>query len=499
MKKYLRKLVIIGLVGAVVAQATYVDTNAAGLSASLPVAGIARALNEGKSVTGVKADIIKKSVSSGSAVLEVAEVAEDIIAEDYTFTGRNKVSTIKETATTTDPAIITVGAASAATNETISENIVLEESVNLEVVDETVSENEAVMVINDAEEYADEETGDIQSDDATVSGNDSAEVSNEAQNTEDEEFDNLVIAQVNDYVNVRSEPSEESEIVGKLYNKSVGDLLEEAGEWYKIKSGNCTGYVKGEFVVTGEDAKALAKEVGTRMAVVTTTTLYVRQEPSTEAEVIGMVPIDDELTVSEELDGWAKVSVEEGDGYVSTEFVKIYTEFVRAESKEEEEARLAKEEAARKAAQEAARKAQQKEASKNSKKQSGGSGASAPTYAAAGSGTGSSVANFALQFVGNPYVYGGTSLTNGADCSGFVMSVYRNFGVSLPHSSGGDRSVGYDVGGLGNAQPGDIVCYSGHVALYIGNGQIVHASTASTGIKVSNANYRNILAVRRIF
>ena len=112
---------------------------------------------------------------------------------------------------------------------------------------------------------------------------------------------------------------------------------------------------------------------------------------------------------------------------------------------------------------------------------------------------GSSVANFALQFVGNPYVYGGTSLTNGADCSGFVMSVYNNFGVSLPHSSGADRSVGAAVDGLANAQPGDIVCYSGHVAIYIGNGQIVHASTAKTGIKVSNANYRSVLAVRRIF
>ncbi len=107
--------------------------------------------------------------------------------------------------------------------------------------------------------------------------------------------------------------------------------------------------------------------------------------------------------------------------------------------------------------------------------------------------------NYALQFVGNPYVYGGTSLTNGTDCSGFVMSVYKNFGVSLPHSSSADRNVGYDVGGLANAQPGDIVCYSGHVAIYIGNGQIVHASTRKTGIIVSNATYRNPICVRRIF
>ena len=116
------------------------------------------------------------------------------------------------------------------------------------------------------------------------------------------------------------------------------------------------------------------------------------------------------------------------------------------------------------------------------------------------SSAGSTVADFALQFVGNPYEYGGTSLTNGADCSGFVMSVYENFGVSLPHSSSADRNVGTEVaGGLSNAQAGDIVCYSGHVGIYIGNGQIVHASTEETGIKVSDADYRTPITVRRIF
>ena len=96
-------------------------------------------------------------------------------------------------------------------------------------------------------------------------------------------------------------------------------------------------------------------------------------------------------------------------------------------------------------------------------------------------------------------MFGGSSLTQGTDCSGFVMSVYANFGVSLPHSSSGDRSIGYDVGGLENAQPGDIICYSGHVGIYIGNGQIVHASTSKTGIVVGNATYRTPLCVRRIF
>ena len=307
----------------------------------------------------------------------------------------------------------------------------------------------------------------------------------------EEDFSNLVIAQVNNYVNVRSIPSEEGEIVGKLYDKSVGEKLGEENGWYKIQSGNCTGYVKGEYCVTGEEANVLAKEIGLRIATVTTTTLKVRQEPSMEASVLGLVPIEDELTVIEELDDWVKVDIEEGDGFVSKEYVTLKTEFVKAESKEEEEARLKKEEAARKAAREAAEKKAQQ-----SQPQSGGE-AVAPSVS--GSGNGAAVANYALQFLGNPYVYGGTSLTNGADCSGFVMSVYANFGVSLPHSSSADRSVGYDVGGLANAQPGDIVCYSGHVGIYIGNGQIVHASTSQTGIIVSNANYRTPLAVRRIF
>ncbi len=331
---------------------------------------------------------------------------------------------------------------------------------------------------------------------AIISNSEIAEEKEEEEDSEEELFKTLVIAKVNDYVNVRDYPSEEDgEIIGKLYDKSVGTFIEEDNGWYKIKSGSVEGYVKAEYCVTGDDAVDLAREVGTRIATVTTTTLKVRGGPSLDDEVLGLVPIEDQLVVEEELDGWVKVSIEEGDGYVSLDYVTLSTEFVKAESKAEEEARLAKEKAAREAATKAAKE------STSTKSSSSGSSSynSASSYTTATSSIGSAVAQFALQFVGNPYVYGGTSLTNGADCSGFVMSVYNNFGVSLPHSSGGDRSVGAAVDGLANAQPGDIVCYSGHVAIYIGNGQIVHASTAKTGIKVSDANYRTVLAVRRIF
>ncbi len=316
---------------------------------------------------------------------------------------------------------------------------------------------------------------------------------------EEKTFRSLVIAKVNDYVNVRSMPSEEGEILGKLYDKSVGEFISEEDGWYEIESGSVTGYVKAEYCVTGEDAVDLAKKVGTRIATVTTTTLKVREEPGLDAVVLGLIPIDDQLLVTEELDEWVKVNIEEGDGYISKDYVTLSTEFVKAESKAEEEARLAKEAAERKAAQEAAARAERERKAKSSSSSSGQE-APAPVYVTGGgSELGQSVANYACQFVGNPYVYGGTSLTNGADCSGFVMSVYENFGVSLPHSSAADRSVGAAVNGLENAQPGDIVCYSGHVGIYVGNGQIVHASTSKTGIIVSNANYRSVLSVRRIF
>ena len=345
-------------------------------------------------------------------------------------------------------------------------------------------------------------------DDVEVESEDETETEIETETQEDaQDFSGLVIARVTNYVNVRSLPSEEGEIVGKLYDKSVGEFIEEKGGWYKIVSGNCTGYVKGEYCVVGEEAEALAKEVGTTYAIVNTTTLKVRQEASTESSVLGLVPIEEELVVVEELDGWVKIAIEEGDGYVSRDYVNLRTDFVHAESREEEEARLAKEARAREearaaaAATEASRAQRQAEAQEQKSEANQVTIDAARTTAAssAGSEMGKAVINYATQFVGNPYVYGGSSLTNGTDCSGFVMSVYSNFGVSLPHSSSALRSKGYDVGGLENAQPGDIVCYSGHVGLYVGNGQIVHASTSRTGIIVSSATYRNILTVRRIF
>lgn len=439
--------------------------------------------------TGKKSDVFKgagvEAAAGGIAAVSTTDKTEQAPVQDA-LTELSTDTAAKGSDVQSGAALVQTVATTQTQTAQTTDSQAAAETTTVEVPQE-IADQPAEKSENDASQTA---AGDSAATDGKVlSGADAAAASAR------EQYGNLVIAKCNDYVNVRKEPSEEAEILGKLYNESVGDFVSEAeGGWVEIISGTVRGYVKAEYVVTGDDAVERAKEVGKRIATVNTTTLYVREQATTDSPVVGMVPIEDDLSVLEEADeGWVKVSVEEGEGYVSSEFVTLKTEFTKAESKEEEEARLAKEKAEREAALAAASK---KSGKKGSSSSGGGSGKS---YAAAGSASGSAVANYALQFVGNPYVYGGSSLTNGTDCSGFVMSVYAAFGVGLPHSSGAQRGCGTDVGGLGNAQPGDIVCYSGHVGIYIGGGQIVHASTAKTGIKVSNAGYRDVLSVRRIF
>lgn len=353
-------------------------------------------------------------------------------------------------------------------------------------------------------------------------------VENEVPEVESEYAD-IGITQVNYYVNVRSEPSTEGEILGKLYRDSaatVHDTVEGTdGAWYHVTSGTVDGYIKAEYLVVGDEE--LARSVGTRYATVDTTTLFVRSEPTTESAVLTMLPEGDDLVVLDDSnEGWVMVDTEEGKGYISTDYVILTTEYTEAESREEEEARLAREEAERQqaaAAAEAARREAEaakkaaEEAAKKPNKTGSGAGNSNFGAGSSNSGTGSSnsggsssgnsssvsngqaVVDYAMQFLGNPYVYGGNSLTQGTDCSGFVKGVYAAFGVSLPRTSSEQRSSGYEVS-LSDAKPGDIICYSGHVGIYVGNDTIIHASSEKTGIKLTSpVTYRNVLTVRRIF
>ena len=295
-------------------------------------------------------------------------------------------------------------------------------------------------------------------------------------------------------LNVRASADAESEVVGKLYYHNVATVIETEGDWYKIRSGNVVGYVYNTYMTVGDED--LVKSVCRRTAYVTADMLRVRSSASTEADILGRVPQGEDLTVVDEsIDGWVCVEIEEGNGYVSKDWVSIQDVYTYGETSEEIATREAEEEAARQAAAAAAEKAA---ADKKAKQEAAAAAAAASSYDYVGTGAGADVVSYALQFVGNPYVYGGTSLTSGADCSGFVMSVYAHFGVSLPHSSRDDRYVGYAVS-TSEMQPGDIVCYSGHVAIYIGNGQIVHAASVGQGITVGNVYYSTILAVRRIY
>jgi len=297
-----------------------------------------------------------------------------------------------------------------------------------------------------------------------------------------EDYSNMAVAtNIEEYLNIREEADIESAVAGKLYVNGVATVLETLDGWYKIESGNVVGYARADYLLVGdaEACKAASQRIGT----IATSTLRLRKEASTEAGVHTLLSEGQKVTVLDEsIEEWVKVKYKSYEGYVSSEYVTVETEYQYAESRAEEKARLEAETAARRQKEQSSQKAP----------------TSNKVYNAPTTGNGVGVANYAVQFVGNPYVYGGTSLTNGADCSGFVMAVYAAFGISLPHSSSALRNVGWAVDPA-QVQPGDIICYSGHVAIYIGNGAIVHASNRREGIKITyNWQYKTVLAVRRV-
>lgn len=344
-------------------------------------------------------------------------------------------------------------------------------------------------------------------------------------------YNTLAISQVDDYVNVRTEPSIESEVVGKIFNNCAATIVGQDGDWYQIESGNVKGYINKEFVVTGEEAQKLALKVGYVIATVTTETLNVREGQSTDTELLTQIPEGEVCDVQKYGDGWVYLNIDNDvKGWVSEEFVKIDVDYKTAITLEEEQEQIRKEEEAKRKAEEAeeaARKArEEEEAARQAEEESRQAEAerqaqeatqepatqdySEPeeTYddavdTSSKKATREAVVAYAQQFLGNPYVYGGTSLTNGTDCSGFTMSVYAHFGYALNRASYEQVNNGISVS-MDSLLPGDLLFYTnggssiGHVALYIGDGQIIHASTERTGIIIGNAFYRTPCAARRI-
>ena len=297
--------------------------------------------------------------------------------------------------------------------------------------------------------------------------------------TEEGEYLNMAFSDTGDYTYIRSAPDESSDWVGKLYQDSAAQVLEYLDGWTKIKSGSAEGYVPADSLITGEEASQRAEEYEDHTVTVTAYALNVRNGQGTEADILTQVRQGETYEVSgEPVDGWYPVKVGEIDGWVSGSYVTEETSYSYGETKEEEAARL-EEEACR------AEAAQAEETS------------AVGSSAAGGSITGQAVIDYACQFIGNPYVWGGTSLTDGADCSGFVQSVYAHFGVSLPRTTYEMVNSGYAVS-YEEALPGDLILYDGHVGLYMGDGTIVNAMNEADGIGICSATYTNIIAVRRV-
>lgn len=323
------------------------------------------------------------------------------------------------------------------------------------------------------------------------------------------EYENVAVSRCYDYVNVRSMPSTEGEILGKIYDGCAATILERVDDWYKIESGNVEGYIKAEYFVTGEEAEALVDELATKIATVNTTTLLVRADADINSDCITMVPLGEDFVVMEERNGWANIEVDAStNGWVSMDYLDIEVKFDVAISIEEEQKQIEEQRAAERRAREAqealaaaqaAQAAAAKEAQEAQVKEAQASVAQSIPADSTNAALREAIVAYALQFVGNPYVYGGNSLTNGTDCSGFVNLVYKEFGYSLTRRASLQYHDGRHIS-VDEIQPGDLIFYPepydpsdiGHVAMYIGNGQVVHASTAATGIKISRYNYRTI-------
>ena len=273
-------------------------------------------------------------------------------------------------------------------------------------------------------------------------------------------YTNLGICKVTEgNLNIRKTPSTDGSIVGKLRKNNACEVLGEENGFTKIKSGAVEGYVKSEYLYTGEEALNAAKDAVQTVAKITASAVNVRKEASAASEKVGTAAKDSELIYVGEENGFARIDYNGGDAYVSKEYVEIKQILTHAITITE------------------------------------------ARYGAGVSDVRADLVNYAMKFLGNPYVWGGTSLTKGIDCSGFTMKIYDRDGVSLPHYSVAQAQCGTRIK-ASEAKPGDLFFYGGsrisHVAIYIGNGQVIHASSPRVGIIISSAYMSTPKAVVRL-
>lgn len=320
-----------------------------------------------------------------------------------------------------------------------------------------------------------------------------------AEEPEVSEYTAFAIADVSRYVNVRSMPSTDGEIIGKIYDGAVAQILESAGEqedWYRIISGNVEGYIKAEFFIAGEAAAAVMDSYVVSYARVVADKLNVRAEASTEADPVGYLLEGEEARVLEQCGEWLRVQYTSGEeGYVAAQYVMLREDYSYAMTLEE--AQLAE-------SQDAERRGRKPVVKEKEPEEILQIVPPAVTYSS-NEELRKQIVEYALQFVGNKYINGGSSLTKGTDCSGFTCYIYRDFGYSISRTPSGQyTSAGRSIEAE-EIQPGDIICYSSnggksctHVALYIGEGQIVHAANSRKGVITGETDFEPIIGIKNV-
>jgi len=272
-------------------------------------------------------------------------------------------------------------------------------------------------------------------------------------------YKHIGIANVENHLNVRKGPSTDAGLAGKMSNNAACEIIAVTGEWAHIVSGDVEGYVHTDYLLMGGKAEVRAYNIVSKVAKSTEGGLRVRSGPNTDSEILTTMAEGEKLEVIEELEGWIKVSLDDEEAYISADYAVVEENLDTAVTMTE------------------------------------------LLYGQGISDVRIDLCSYAKQFIGNPYVWGGASLTSGTDCSGFTMSVYKKYGITIPHSSVAQSKMGAGVS-LSEAKPGDLVFYAkggtvNHVGIYVGNGQVVHASNPKQGIKISPVGYRTIHSIRR--